>query len=75
MLGLVTRIALVVIAAWIFYRLLIAKRGGGGGSFKCATCRHCGTLSDDGVLCRFGRTETFKNTVHISNCMDYERRA
>lgn len=40
--------------------------------FKCATCRHAGRISSDGVMCRYGSTEVFKNPVHIENCMDHE---
>lgn len=40
---------------------------------KCATCRHCRKLFDDGTLCGFGSRETFKNAVHVDNCMDYRK--
>jgi len=75
-------LALVV----ILYRLLTGLLGGGsrfslprlgrggGSGFKCRDCRHCGKLFVDGVLCRYGDRETFKNPTHISNCMDYERK-
>ena len=41
--------------------------------FKCAFCLHCKTLYDDGVLCKAGKTSTFKNPVHINNCIDFVR--
>lgn len=42
--------------------------------FKCATCKNCGRLFDDGVMCQFEGRETFKNETHIGNCIDYEQR-
>ena len=55
--------ALVVLAMKLFPR---------GPRFKCATCRHCGRLDRDGVMCRFGTKEVFKNAIHIENCMDHD---
>ena len=40
--------------------------------YKCATCRHCGKMDRDGVMCRFGDRQVFKTPVHVENCMDYE---
>ena len=68
---------LVLLAATIFvvYRLVqrFALGGGGRSGFKCRNCQHCKTLFDDGVLCRYGSKEVFKNAVHIENCQDYTR--
>ena len=71
---------LLALAAIIYFVWVIARRvmgGGGGGGFgrpklKCATCRSCGKLFEDGALCRFQGRETFKNETHIANCIDYQ---
>ena len=75
------KILLVMAVVYIGYRLLrnavsgVFSGGGGRGGlkFKCATCKNCKTLFDDGVICAFGKRETFKNEIHIANCHDYER--
>ena len=41
--------------------------------FKCAYCRHCHEIDEDGVICNYQGKQTFKTIVHINNCMDYER--
>ena len=41
--------------------------------FKCAFCLYCKRIDDDGVLCKAGKTPTFKTPVHINNCMDFTR--
>ncbi len=68
----------LIVGALIFgaYRLLGGggSRGGGRRRLKCATCRHCKKLFDDGAICRFGDKETFKNEVHVANCPDYEKK-
>ena len=71
--GGIIAILFLAIGGWILYRGG-ASLGGGGGSVKCAGCVHCGRLDRDGVLCRFGRRETFKNHVHIANCIDFKAR-
>ena len=52
----------------------VIKLGIGRRRFKCATCRNCSKLFDDGVLCRYMDNETFKNETHIKNCADYAGR-
>ena len=67
------RIVLVVAIVFVVYRFLAGRGSGRSRSgFKCATCRHCKALFDDGALCRYGDRETYKNPVHISNCTDYQ---
>ena len=70
------RVLLVLVV--VYFVWLIAKRLAAGPirgrGFKCQTCRSCGRLFDDGVLCRFQGRETFKNETHIRNCPDYEPR-
>jgi len=73
------QLLVLAIAVFAIYRVVRgALRGalGGGGfrrsSFKCATCKNCKTLFNDGVLCAFGNRETFKNETHIANCHDHE---
>ncbi len=74
------QVVLAVVAVYLVY--LVARHlmggglgiGGGSGGFKCATCKSCGKLFDDGVLCRFQGRETFKNETHIRNCIDHEKR-
>ena len=41
--------------------------------FKCAFCLYCKRMDEDGVLCKAGKTPTFKTPVHINNCMDFTR--
>lgn len=73
----------LLVALVIYFVYLIARKvmgrglnltGGGRPRFKCETCRSCGRLFDDGVMCQFQGRETFKNETHIGNCIDYEAR-
>jgi hypothetical protein len=80
-------IALAVVAVLLILR---ARQGGGaageagrpaggigrlfGGGSKCSGCRHAKRIFDDGTLCTFGNRETFKNSVHVSNCVDHSGR-
>ncbi|MCA8974875.1 MAG: hypothetical protein KDC98_09135 [Planctomycetes bacterium] len=67
----------IMVLAGIVYGLYVVFRRasrGGGGRWPCATCRNCGRIFADGVLCRFQGRETFKNETHIGNCVDYQRR-
>lgn len=41
---------------------------------KCSDCVHARKIFDDGTLCGFGRSETFKNAVHVGNCVDHRKR-
>lgn len=77
--GPIIKILLVAIAVSVAYRLIrgglnnvLGSRGPGKSKFKCATCKNCKTLFDDGVLCVYGSRETFKNETHIANCQDHE---
>ncbi len=68
------RILLVGAVAYVAYRLFRSWFSGRGARprFKCATCRNCKEIFDDGVLCVFEGRETFKNETHIANCPDHE---
>ena len=71
------RILMIVAVVGLFIWLIrstgmVGGIGGGGGS-KCKTCKHRRKVFDDGTLCGFGNKETFKNTVHVQNCIDYEK--
>ena len=76
--GRLIQIVLIVAVVYITYRIIRGSLGGGfrpaRNEFQCATCKNCGKLFDDGVLCQFEGRETFKNLTHISNCIDHERR-
>ena len=63
--------AAILYVAYVIGKLILSGRT---PKLKCATCKNCGKLFDDGVLCRFKGRETFKNLTHISNCIDHERR-
>ena len=63
--------AIVYLAITIIRHLMSSTRR---RRFKCATCKSCGRLFDDGVLCQFEGRETFKNETHIGNCIDYRPR-
>ena len=68
-------IQLIVLGAAIFFvvRYLLGRQAAGAKTrFKCATCIHCRRLDEDGSICGYGDRETYKNPVHIANCMDYE---
>ncbi len=39
---------------------------------KCATCRHCDLIDQDGVMCRYGDSVTLKTLANVNMCMDYE---
>ncbi len=66
---------LLVIAAVVYlgYRI-VSRLGGGSSESRCVSCRHCGRLDEDGVICQYGSKQTFKTPVHIANCMDYAKR-
>ena len=69
--------ALAIYLVYLVARKVMGKGLGGGSrrsSFQCETCRSCGRLFDDGVLCQFQGRETFKNETHIANCVDHEPR-
>lgn len=66
------RLLLVAGFLWLIYRLVFGSRRAWLRDIKCSTCRHAGLLDEDGVLCRYGARETFKNTVHIGNCLDFQ---
>ena len=73
-------LALAVVVYLVYLvacRVMGRSLGGSGGGrhrFPCETCRSCGKVFDDGVLCRFQGRETFKNETHIGNCIDHEPR-
>ena len=69
------QLLILVALGWVGYRIYQSATGGSAPAsrFKCATCKNCGALFDDGVLCRYGAKETFKNETHIANCQDYVR--
>ena len=68
------RILLIGVAVYVAYRLFRGWFSGHGARprFKCATCRNCKEMFDDGVICAFESKETFKNETHIANCPDHE---
>ena len=66
------RLLVVVIVVAFVVRLIRGPRRR-LSEFKCATCRHCGRLDADGVICRYGKKQVFKGPVHIENCIDHER--
>ena len=73
--GQFTQVILALVVIYAVYRVARrVVRGPAPAGFKCETCRNCGKLFDDGVLCRFMGRETFKNETHIANCLDYENR-
>lgn len=69
------RLLLVAGFLWFIYRLVFGSSRSRLGNVKCSTCRHAGLLDEDGVLCRYGARETFKNSVHIGNCLDFQPRS
>jgi hypothetical protein len=58
---------IVLLVYWLATRIFFPKR-----RVRCATCRHCARLMPDGVMCRFGDKEVFKNAIHIENCLSFE---
>jgi hypothetical protein len=60
---------LIALAAWGWRQLAGARKS------KCSTCRFARKVFDDGTLCTFGTRETFKNNVHVQNCVDHRPRA
>ena len=70
-------VRILIVAAIVYFVYIVARQlisGTRRSRFKCATCKSCGKLFDDGVICRFAGRETFKNETHIGNCIDYEKR-
>lgn len=74
------RILVVLVVLFILYRVILFVLGRsdspltvGSTPEKCRTCEHAARLFHDGVICRYGEKETFKNLVHIDNCPDYRR--
>ncbi len=70
-------VSILIVAATLYFLYIVVRQlmpGARRGRFKCATCKSCGRLFDDGVMCQFEGRETFKNETHIGNCIDYEQR-
>ena len=70
-------VRILIVAAILYFLYIVVRQlmsGTRRSRFKCATCKSCGRLFDDGVMCQFQGRETFKNETHIGNCIDYERR-
>ena len=73
--GQFTQVILALVVIYVVYKVARrVVRGPAPAGFKCETCRSCGKLFDDGVLCQFQGRETFKNETHIANCLDYKKR-
>lgn len=64
-LGLIALVAVLLLYG--LYRILSRR-----SPYVCETCRHRGPMDRDGVLCRQGGREVFKNPVHIQNCHLYQ---
>lgn len=62
--------AIVAAVVWVLRKLVVRP----GSDLRCASCRHCRKLFEDGSLCGYGQRETFKNIVHIENCPDHQPR-
>ena len=62
-------LALVVWKATVLVMRLGGRRRAGG--LKCATCRFCEAIDDDGVMCRYGDTVTLKTLANVRMCQDY----
>ena len=62
---------IVVLAAAVTL-IVVVVRWASQPDYKCRTCRHCRKLFHDGARCGYGDREVFKNSVHITNCRDYE---
>ena len=73
MIQLLLRLAVIALVVLLLYWLLSGRSFSSKSQFKCSSCRHCGRLDSDGVICRYGSKQTFKKPVHIQNCTDYER--
>ena len=39
---------------------------------KCATCRRCELIDQDGVMCRYGDTVTLKTLANVNMCNDFD---
>ena len=64
-----------------FFMVKIRDFDFAGGPFgfradrKCANCKHCVTMFEDGVRCGVGGGEPiFRTNVHVDYCTHYERR-
>lgn len=68
LLRLLPLVLLIALIVWGIRQMTGSKQA------KCSTCRHCRQAFDDGTLCTFGNRETFKNTVHVQNCVDHQPR-
>ena len=79
--ALLIRIAAGAALVWFVWRVFgpllgvsAEALGGGGARRQCTDCAHRVKEYDDGVICRFGRSETFKNDAHIANCHSWQKR-
>lgn len=66
---------------WIYFFLVKIhdfKTPGGislfGSNFKCAKCKYCEVLYDDGVKCNMSGRSHFKTNVHIGYCTDFNKK-
>jgi hypothetical protein len=67
LLRIVLPLVLLVVIIWLGVRAFRVPQ------HKCADCRHRRKIFPDGTLCGFGKRETFKNEVHVANCVDHQR--
>lgn len=74
MAALLLRLLIVAIGVGVVLAIIRSLFGARRPDYKCATCRHCGRLDHDGVICRFGHREVFKNPAHIEMCTDHQPR-
>ena len=65
------QIVILVALCFVVYKIVTSLRR--EKALKCRSCYHCKRLFDDGVICRYGSREVFKNQVHVENCQDYRR--
>ncbi|MGD8394085.1 MAG: hypothetical protein PVF43_01285 [Candidatus Eiseniibacteriota bacterium] len=59
---------------WLIGRLTRRRTARRRPRWRCHDCRYLLAAHDDGVTCGHGGGRLWKTPVHISNCMDYERR-
>jgi hypothetical protein len=64
--------AILAIVVWKVVVLVLRFAKKPRSELKCATCRYCELIDQDGVMCRYGGTVTLKTLANVNMCMDYD---
>lgn len=64
--------AILAVVVWKVVVLVLRFAKKPKYDLKCATCRYCEMIDQDGVMCRYGDAVTLKTLANVNMCMDHE---